>query len=193
MFTFLLIVQTIIAVALISVILMQRSEGGGLGVGGSSSGIHDGARRRGLPDPFDGRAGRYLHRPVDRHGRDCRQRAASRPRSIPRLRTRPRRSRSRSSPAQQTPPTAPATNQHRTSRRPPSRSRSNFDSVAIFFQAPLASAALVPLSLESHGAVYFCHRRRGLIAWKRTSFGASWGRSSRRAATRSASGSSIPI
>ena len=39
MFTFLLIVQTLIAIALISVILMQRSEGGGLGVGGSSSGF----------------------------------------------------------------------------------------------------------------------------------------------------------
>ena len=39
MFAFLLIVQTIIAIALISVILMQRSEGGGLGVGGSSSGF----------------------------------------------------------------------------------------------------------------------------------------------------------
>ena len=39
MFAFLLIVQTIIAVSLISVILMQRSEGGGLGVGGSSSGF----------------------------------------------------------------------------------------------------------------------------------------------------------
>ena len=37
MFTFLLIVQTLVAVALVSVILMQRSEGGGLGVGGSSS------------------------------------------------------------------------------------------------------------------------------------------------------------
>ncbi len=39
MFTFLLIVQTLIAVTLIGVILMQRSEGGGLGVGGSSSGF----------------------------------------------------------------------------------------------------------------------------------------------------------
>src|SRR3954451_2271806 len=39
MFPFLLIVQTLIAVALIGVILMQRSEGGGLGVGGSSSGF----------------------------------------------------------------------------------------------------------------------------------------------------------
>lgn len=39
MFAFLLIVQTLIAVGLISVILMQRSEGGGLGVGGSSSGF----------------------------------------------------------------------------------------------------------------------------------------------------------
>jgi preprotein translocase subunit SecG len=38
-FTFLLIVQTLVAVTLISVILMQRSEGGGLGVGGSSSGF----------------------------------------------------------------------------------------------------------------------------------------------------------
>lgn len=39
MFTFLLIVQTLVAVSLVSVILMQRSEGGGLGVGGSSSGF----------------------------------------------------------------------------------------------------------------------------------------------------------
>ncbi|HUE78125.1 MAG TPA: preprotein translocase subunit SecG [Sphingomicrobium sp.] len=39
MFTFLLIVQTVIAASLVAVILMQRSEGGGLGVGGSSSGL----------------------------------------------------------------------------------------------------------------------------------------------------------
>ena len=39
MFPFLLIVQTLIAIALIGTILMQRSEGGGLGVGGSSSGF----------------------------------------------------------------------------------------------------------------------------------------------------------
>lgn len=39
MFTFLLIVQTVIAASLVLTILMQRSEGGGLGVGGSSSGF----------------------------------------------------------------------------------------------------------------------------------------------------------
>ena len=39
MFAFLLIVQTIVAASLVLVILMQRSEGGGLGVGGSSSGF----------------------------------------------------------------------------------------------------------------------------------------------------------
>ncbi len=39
MYTFLLIVQTVVAFALVTVILMQRSEGGGLGVGGSSSGF----------------------------------------------------------------------------------------------------------------------------------------------------------
>ena len=39
MFTFLLIVQTLVAVALVTVILMQRSEGGGLGVGSSSAGL----------------------------------------------------------------------------------------------------------------------------------------------------------
>ena len=39
MFAFLLIVQTLIAASLVGVILMQRSEGGGLGVGGSSSGF----------------------------------------------------------------------------------------------------------------------------------------------------------
>ena len=39
MFTFLLIVQTLVAASLVAVILMQRSEGGGLGVGGSSAGL----------------------------------------------------------------------------------------------------------------------------------------------------------
>ena len=39
MFAFLLIVQSLVALSLIAVILMQRSEGGGLGVGGSSSGF----------------------------------------------------------------------------------------------------------------------------------------------------------
>ena len=39
MFTFLLIVEAIVAVALCTVILLQRSEGGGLGVGGSSAGF----------------------------------------------------------------------------------------------------------------------------------------------------------
>ena len=39
MFAFLLIVQSMVALALIGVILMQQSEGGGLGVGGSSSGF----------------------------------------------------------------------------------------------------------------------------------------------------------
>ena len=39
MFTFLLIVQSIVAASMVAVILMQRSEGGGLGVGGSPSGL----------------------------------------------------------------------------------------------------------------------------------------------------------
>jgi preprotein translocase subunit SecG len=39
MFLFLLIVQTLVAIGLISVILMQRSEGGGLTGGGSPSGL----------------------------------------------------------------------------------------------------------------------------------------------------------
>ena len=39
MFTFFLIVQTLVAASLVAVILMQRSEGGGLGVGGSPSGL----------------------------------------------------------------------------------------------------------------------------------------------------------
>ena len=73
MFAFLLIVQTLIAVSLIGVILMQRSEGGGLGVGGSSSGF---MTARGAAD-FLTRStavlGGALHRPLDRHGRDCRR------------------------------------------------------------------------------------------------------------------------
>jgi preprotein translocase subunit SecG len=39
MFEFILIVQTLVAAAMVSVILMQRSEGGGLAGGGSPSGM----------------------------------------------------------------------------------------------------------------------------------------------------------
>jgi preprotein translocase subunit SecG len=39
MFTFLLVVQALIAATLVGVILMQQSEGGGLGMGGSPSGL----------------------------------------------------------------------------------------------------------------------------------------------------------
>jgi preprotein translocase subunit SecG len=39
MFTFLLVVQAIIATCLVTVVLMQRSEGGGLGMGGSPGGF----------------------------------------------------------------------------------------------------------------------------------------------------------
>ena len=39
MFAFLLVVHAIIAAILVTVILMQKSEGGGLGMGGSPSGL----------------------------------------------------------------------------------------------------------------------------------------------------------
>jgi preprotein translocase subunit SecG len=39
LFIFLLVLQAIIAAALVGVILIQRSEGGGLGIGGSPSGM----------------------------------------------------------------------------------------------------------------------------------------------------------
>jgi preprotein translocase subunit SecG len=39
MFNFLLVIQALISAAMVTVILMQRSEGGGLGVGGSPSGL----------------------------------------------------------------------------------------------------------------------------------------------------------
>jgi preprotein translocase subunit SecG len=39
MYTFILVVHALIAASLVAVILMQRSEGGGLGMGGSPSGL----------------------------------------------------------------------------------------------------------------------------------------------------------
>ncbi len=39
LFFFLTVVQALVAAALVGVILMQRSEGGGLGVGGNPSGV----------------------------------------------------------------------------------------------------------------------------------------------------------
>ncbi|MBO9697472.1 MAG: preprotein translocase subunit SecG [Sphingopyxis sp.] len=39
LFTFILVVQALVAATMIGVILMQKSEGGGLGVGGSPAGL----------------------------------------------------------------------------------------------------------------------------------------------------------
>jgi preprotein translocase subunit SecG len=39
LFFFLTVVQAIVAAALVGIILMQRSEGGGLGIGGSPTGL----------------------------------------------------------------------------------------------------------------------------------------------------------
>lgn len=39
LFTFLFVVQTLVAAGLVGVILLQKSEGGGLGVGGSPAGL----------------------------------------------------------------------------------------------------------------------------------------------------------
>ncbi len=56
LFLFLLVVQAIVAASLVGVILMQRSEGGGLGIGGSPSGMMS---ARGAAD-FLTRATRWL-------------------------------------------------------------------------------------------------------------------------------------
>lgn len=56
LFLFLLVVQAVIAAALVGVILMQRSEGGGLGIGGSPSGMMS---ARGAAD-FLSRSTRWL-------------------------------------------------------------------------------------------------------------------------------------
>ena len=56
LFIFLLVVQAIVAATLVGVILIQRSEGGGLGIGGSPTGLMS---ARGAAD-FLTRATRWL-------------------------------------------------------------------------------------------------------------------------------------
>lgn len=56
LFLFLLVVQAVVAAALVGVILMQRSEGGGLGIGGSPTGLMS---ARGAAD-FLSRSTRWL-------------------------------------------------------------------------------------------------------------------------------------
>lgn len=56
LFIFLTVIQALVAAALVGVVLMQRSEGGGLGIGGNSSG---GIGARGAAD-FLTRATKWL-------------------------------------------------------------------------------------------------------------------------------------
>lgn len=116
MLTFLLIVQTLIAVALISVILMQRSEGGGLGVGGSSSGF---MTARGAAD--------FLTRSTAVLGgifivlsivMAAIAGASRQPTKIDTSLANSAAPIAQPKPAQQTPPTAPATNQQQSEQGP---------------------------------------------------------------------------
>lgn len=56
LFIFLFVIQAIVAAALVGVVLMQRSEGGGLGIGGSPTGLMS---ARGAAD-FLSRATKWL-------------------------------------------------------------------------------------------------------------------------------------
>lgn len=56
LFIFLFVLQAIVAAALVGVVLMQRSEGGGLGIGGSPTGVMS---ARGAAD-FLSRATKWL-------------------------------------------------------------------------------------------------------------------------------------
>jgi preprotein translocase subunit SecG len=127
MFTFLLVVQTIVAASLVTVILMQRSEGGGLGVGGSSSGF---MTARGAAD--------FLTRSTAILGAlfvilsIVLAAVAGMSRQAARVDT----SLVGDAPAQQAPALPPVG------------------------QTPMLGDR--PVRPDSHGAVYFCHRRRGL-------------------------------
>ena len=61
LFDFLIVVQGIVAASLVGIILMQRSEGGGLGTGGGKSfGIDVCTRRCRFHDTHDRSAGRHV-------------------------------------------------------------------------------------------------------------------------------------
>ena len=174
MFAFLLIVQSLVAITLVGVILMQRSEGGGLGVGGSSSGF---MTARGAAD--------FLTRSTSILGgifivlSIVMAAIAGVTRTPTKIDTSLANSAApieRSQPAQPV-PAAPQRPSSRTSRRPRFRSPNN-GHFKLFSRRGLASGALNPVSLNSHGAVHFCHRRRGFIAWERSPFSVPRGASS---------------
>ena len=168
-----------IAAALVGVILMQRSEGGGLGMGGSPSGLMS---ARGAAD--------FLTRSTSGPGDAVRRIQAS---CSPSSRRRGMRSRStpRSPASLRHPPAAGWSHRHRhraprlplPSQRPPppramsrprratARCRSSADPAPLVFCAPdrirvLVGDRLSTLGVYSHGAVHFHHRRRGLLAWQ---------------------------
>ena len=67
------------------------------------------------------------------------------------------------------PQTAPEQNQQAPGR-PAGAVSADAIAHSFFRSGRLRQRRSTPLSLESHGAVHFRHRRRGLIAWKRSSF-----------------------
>ena len=146
-------------------ILTQRSEGGGLGVGGSSSGFMTARERGRLPHPLDRVPRRHVHRPFDRHGGDRRgHSSAGQDRHFAGEQGHPKRAGRGSSRSRRN--SSPRT-------RPPRRFRwrSKRHSPKLFYRPALAQAGRSPVSLDSHGAVHFRYRRRGLIARQRLALG----------------------
>ena len=165
MFKFLLIVQTLVAASLVGVILMQRSEGGGLGVGGSSSGF---MTARGAAD-FLTRAtailgGLFIILSIVLAAMAGTAREPTKVDTSLANQVAPATAPATQPPARPQPSSLPA-RRRRTRRAGGSARPITPAAITIFFAGRVARSARSPLSPNSHGAVYFCHRRRGLIAW----------------------------
>ena len=171
MFTFLLIVQTLVAASLVA-----RHPDAALGRRRAWRrrilvGLHDRARRGRLPDPRH----RDPRRRCSSSCRSCLRRSPASAAKRPTIDT--SLAKRAAGPAAPAPAPAPAgASRHRrpgraTKPRRPSRSPSKPTFFASFRFGRLPSAAALPLRPDSHGAVYFHHRRRGLLAWQRSAGG----------------------
>ena len=158
-----LVIHLMIAVALIGVVLMQKSEGGALGIGGRRHvEFHDRPRHRQCADPHHRDPRRLLHADQPAAGDPAAARRTQAPSIIPESSTDPAAAHAHGAGGA----AAHGTGQARDSKRP----HGPLGSIDLFAAGEAGGACPCTARraiLSAHDAVHLHHRRRGLLPRQR--------------------------